>query len=129
MKPLSDGSVAVACFNRFFLERDFRLPLLRFGIQEDWRVRCVWAQKDLGVTRHGEWTWTVKAVPPHGTMILRFYPPKTWEASVASAADCPDCPKVAPAVADIDFGAVPTNVIKRSGVKQASCKFHARMEP
>ena len=92
VKPLQDGSIAVACFNRFFLDRDFKLPLLQLGVREDWRVRCVWAQKDLGVTKNGEWTWTVKAVPPHATMILRFIPPRTWEPAVAPA-DCPDCPK------------------------------------
>lgn len=93
VKPLSDGSVAIACFNRFFLERDFTLRLLQYGIQDAWRVRCVWAQRDLGETKPGAATWTVKAVPPHATMILRFYPPKAWEEAVPATADCPDCPK------------------------------------
>ncbi len=80
VKPMHDGSLAVAFFNRFYEPRDFAFPLEPNGIAEDWRVRDVWAQKDLGFTkRTWKGAWKVEAVPPHATAILRFYPPKYWQ--------------------------------------------------
>jgi len=93
VRTLCDGSLAVAFFNRFFTDRTFDFPLIRHGIGEGWRVRCVWAQKDLGIIGAADRNWKVRDVPPHATMILRFYPPKTWEKPVVPNGDCPDCPK------------------------------------
>lgn len=91
MKPLADGSQAVAFFNRFYEDRDFTFDCRRYGIADGWSVRCVWAQKDLGVVRRGK--WTVKAVPPHATLVVRFSPPKYWQTAPASNTPCGDCPR------------------------------------
>ena len=90
LKPLSDGSLAAAFFNRTYHDLDVKFDCHLHGIVDGWRVRCVWAQKDLGVTKG--WIWKVKDLPPHATLVLRFSPPKYWLPSGNPAADCPDCP-------------------------------------
>jgi alpha-galactosidase len=71
MKPLSDGSKAIALFN--FVTDDEAEPLtLKFkdvGFNEPVHVRDLWAHKDLGVLRE---SYTVTA-PQGGVVMLRIW--------------------------------------------------------
>ena len=68
MKPLRDGSKAVAVFNRGRSEMDFRFSLREVGLPEQVKVRDLWLHQDLGIQK-GDYT---VRVPKHGVVMLRL---------------------------------------------------------
>ena len=69
-KPLSDGSIAVALFNRGRWPAEASVSWGDLGIRGTQKVRDLWRQKDLGrfadaLTHH---------VPRHGAVLLRIQP-------------------------------------------------------
>eukprot|EP00047_Mylnosiga_fluctuans_P024467 m.161442 g.161442 ORF g.161442 m.161442 type:complete len:564 (-) comp9865_c0_seq8:47-1738(-) len=71
-KPLADGSVAVAVFNRALVSIDYVIAWTLLGLDPGTlaRVRDLWAHADVGVMR-GQVAVTV---PPHDTATLRVSP-------------------------------------------------------
>jgi alpha-galactosidase len=69
MKPLKDGSRAVALLNRSEAPAEFGIALARLGLQANTAaVRDLWAHRDLGtVTNHFRAT-----VPAHGVVMVRI---------------------------------------------------------
>jgi alpha-galactosidase len=68
MKPLQDGSRAVAVFNPGRAEMDFRFSFAEIGLHSQVDVRDLWLHRDLGV-KAGEYT---VLVPKHGVVMLRI---------------------------------------------------------
>jgi alpha-galactosidase len=68
MKPLKDGSRAVALFNRSEAVYPITLQLQAVGFSGPAHARDLWAHKDLGIL-HGSYTATV---PKHGVVMLRL---------------------------------------------------------
>lgn len=67
-KPLSDGSKAVALFNRGELETSMTLKLSDVGLKKAVNLHDVWAGKDIAV-ENGIYT---AVVPKHGVVLLRI---------------------------------------------------------
>jgi len=67
-KPLSNGSKAVALFNRGELETPMTLNMGVIGFREAVKLRDVWASKDITV-ENGSFT---AVVPKHGVVLLRI---------------------------------------------------------
>ena len=67
VKPLSDGSKAVALFNRGESAMPVRAYFRDIGVGESASVRDLWAKRDLGVVRD-HFTATV---PKHGVVLLK----------------------------------------------------------
>jgi alpha-galactosidase len=68
MKPLKDGSRAVALFNRSESVYPITVQLSSVGFDGPVHARDLWAHKDLG-TLHGSYT---AVVPKHGAVMLRL---------------------------------------------------------
>lgn len=68
MKPLLDGSKAVAVFNRGRSEMDFHFSFKEAGLPKQVKVRDLWLHQDLGL-QEGEYT---VRVPKHGVVMLRL---------------------------------------------------------
>ncbi len=68
MKPLRDGSKAVAIFNPGRSAMDFRFSFAELGFSSKVQVRDLWQHQDVGV-REGEYT---VYVPRHGVVMLRI---------------------------------------------------------
>ncbi len=67
VKPLADGSQAVALFNRGESVLDITLDLKTIGARRSARIRDLWEHKDLGTIRD---SYTAQ-VPKHGVVLLR----------------------------------------------------------
>ena len=80
VKPLEDGSLAVALFNLSDKPVKMGFSCTDFGITGDQTVRDIWRQKDLCTVADTE-RWETE-VPVHGTAFLRIYPGNTRERPV-----------------------------------------------
>ncbi|HVW85127.1 MAG TPA: glycoside hydrolase family 27 protein [Bryobacteraceae bacterium] len=67
VKPLSDGGIAVAMFNRGASEAQMKAAWADLGVRRAKKVRDQWAHKDLTGATEGY----AAAVPPHGVVMLR----------------------------------------------------------
>ncbi len=67
VKPLAEGSKAVALFNRSLSALTITARFGDIGVHDRAEVRDLWARKDLGVFNDG---FTAK-VPPHGAAMVR----------------------------------------------------------
>ena len=67
LRPLADGSWAVALFNRTWEEREIAADFKVLGLPLSCKVRDVWAQKDLGVFT-GQFT---ASIPGHAALLYR----------------------------------------------------------
>jgi alpha-galactosidase len=67
VKPLSDGGIAVAMFNRGASEAQMKAAWADLGVRLAKNVRDLWAHKDLTGAAEGY----AAAVPPHGVVMLR----------------------------------------------------------
>jgi len=77
VKPLEDGSVAVALFNLGDQERTMGFTPHKIGLYGEQTVRDLWRQQDVGkVTAKQRWETTVK---PHGCAFYRLSPGITSE--------------------------------------------------
>jgi alpha-galactosidase len=65
MKPLADGSYAIGIFNIADDYRSIDFPFRDLGLNDKYKVRDVWRQRDLGTSE----TLSAK-VPPHGVMLV-----------------------------------------------------------
>lgn len=72
-RPLWDGTVAVALFNRFFAKQDVTARWADIGVSGSQPVRDLWQKKDLGVF-DGSITLSV---PAHGAVLLKIGVPKS----------------------------------------------------
>jgi alpha-galactosidase len=70
LRPLADGSWAVALFNRTWEEREIAVDFAVLGLPAACRVRDVWAQKDLGVFK-GRFA---AGIPGHAALLYRLVP-------------------------------------------------------
>lgn len=77
IKPLEDGTVAVALFNLSEEERTMGFNPFKLGLYGEQTVRDLWRQKDMG-TVTGKDRWEV-SVPPHGCALYRLSPGVTDE--------------------------------------------------
>ncbi len=66
-KPLTDGSKAIAVFNRWTMPLVLDVPLSRLGLPESVQARDLWSHTDLQPL-HGTWH---ASVGPHGVVLLR----------------------------------------------------------
>ncbi len=69
VKPLSDGSKAVAIFNKGDPQDPVTVQFRELGVAKSAEVRDQWASKDLGRFENSFTT----AVPPHGVVLLRMH--------------------------------------------------------
>ena len=77
VKPLEDGSVAVALFNLGDQERTMGFTPHKIGLYGEQTVRDLWRQQDVGkVTAKERWETTVQ---PHGCAFYRLSPGITSE--------------------------------------------------
>ncbi|MCR5325370.1 MAG: putative Ig domain-containing protein [Bacteroidales bacterium] len=77
VKPLEDGSVAVALFNLGDQERTMGFTPHKIGLYGEQTVRDLWRQQDVGkVTAKQRWETTVQ---PHGCAFYRLSPGITSE--------------------------------------------------
>jgi alpha-galactosidase len=67
MKPLQDGSKAVAVFNRGRAQMDFQFDFREVGFRGRVKVLDLWLHQDLGV-HSGAYT---VVVPKYGVVMLR----------------------------------------------------------
>ena len=70
-KPMSDGSLVFALFNRGRFDRlEVSVDFAALGMEGEWRVRDLWRQCDVGLyaQRFSE------TILPHGTLLFRFFP-------------------------------------------------------
>jgi len=67
MRPLADGSKAVALFNRHAQPMDMHVDFQQLGFKSKMKMRDVWAGKDIEVT-NGQYE---ARVPGHGVVLLR----------------------------------------------------------
>lgn len=72
MRPLADGSWAMALFNRTDEEREIAADFSALGLPASCKVRCVWAQKDLGVFK----SRFAVPIPAHAALLYRLSPVK-----------------------------------------------------
>lgn len=77
IKPLEDGSIAVALFNLGTEERTMGFTPFKLGLYGEQTVRDLWRQQDVGKVSKKE-RWEV-AVPPHGCAFYRLSPGITDE--------------------------------------------------
>jgi alpha-galactosidase len=70
IKTMEDGSKAVGLFNRSSKEMTVNANWLSLGIYGKYTVRDVWRHKDLGIYEKNFGS----KVPPHGVVLLRFFP-------------------------------------------------------
>ena len=68
VRPLADGSKAVALFNRHAQPMDMHVDLRELGFKSKVKLHDVWAGKDIEVT-NGEYQ---ARVPGHGVVLLRI---------------------------------------------------------
>ena len=68
LRPLADGSWAVALFNRTWEEREIAADFKTLGLPASCAVRDVWAQKDLGVF-NGRFS---ASIPGHAALLYRL---------------------------------------------------------
>ena len=72
IKPLEDGSIAVALFNLGTEERKMGFTPHKLGLYGEQTVRDLWRQQDVGkVTGKERWEITVA---PHGCAFYRLSP-------------------------------------------------------
>ncbi len=77
VKPLEDGSIAVALFNLTDKEKVLGFTPKKLGLYADQTVRDLWRQEDVGgISGKGRWEVTV---PPHGAAFYRLSPGNTAE--------------------------------------------------
>ena len=72
VKPLEDGSVAVALFNLSEEERTLGFTPFKLGLYGEQTVRDLWRQQDVGKVT-GKDRWEV-SVAPHGAALFRLSP-------------------------------------------------------
>lgn len=77
IKPLEDGSLAVAMFNLGDAEMVIGFTPHKLGLYGEQTVRDLWRQKDVGKVSHKD-RWEA-AVPPHGCTFYRLSPGVTGE--------------------------------------------------
>ena len=77
VKPLEDGTIAVALFNLSDEERTLGFTAKKLGLYGEQTVRDLWRQKDMGKTIDKE-RWEV-SVPAHGCVLYRLSPGITGE--------------------------------------------------
>ena len=70
LRPLADGSWAIALFNRTWEEREVAADFEALGLPASCAVRDVWAQKDLG-TFTGRFA---ASIPGHAALLYRLRP-------------------------------------------------------
>jgi alpha-galactosidase len=70
VKPLKDGSKAVALLNRDTASRQIGVNWSDLGISGKWLVRDLWGHQDKG-SLSGP---CAAEVPPHGTVLLKVSP-------------------------------------------------------
>jgi alpha-galactosidase len=75
VKPLEDGTIAVALFNLSEEEQVLGFAPKKLGVFGDQTVRDLWRQKDVGTVAYKD-RWEV-AVPPHGCAFYRISPGHT----------------------------------------------------
>ena len=75
VKPLEDGTIAVALFNLSEEEQVLGFAPKKLGVFGDQTVRDLWRQKDVGTVAYKD-RWEV-AVPPHGCAFYRINPGHT----------------------------------------------------
>jgi alpha-galactosidase len=78
-RPLADGTVAVALFNRGLKPRDVAVAWKEIGLSGAQPVRDLWTRTDLGTMPDG----VARMVPSHGAVLLKVGKPRP--ASVAAA--------------------------------------------
>lgn len=71
-KPLHDGTIAVALFNRFFERGDIQVKWSDIGVTGRQPVRDLWRKKNLS-SFDGQYT---ASVPAHGAVLLKIGAPK-----------------------------------------------------
>lgn len=69
-RPLSDGSVAVALFNRGIVTSDVKISAAALHLSPSLQIRNVWTRKDEG--RLGD--VLSRAIPGHGAILLKVHP-------------------------------------------------------
>ena len=67
VKPLSDGSKAVALFNRGWGAAPVTVNLADLGLRDSVAIHDLWAKKELGVFK-GQYT---SMVPQHGAVMIK----------------------------------------------------------
>ncbi|MFA6593603.1 MAG: putative Ig domain-containing protein [Bacteroidales bacterium] len=72
LKPLEDGSVAVAMFNLSSEPKTIGFVCQSLGLIGDQTIRDIWRQKDIAKVGFKE-RWET-SVAPHGVMFVRVYP-------------------------------------------------------
>ena len=77
VKPLEDGTIAVALFNLSGEERKLGFSPKKLGLYSEQTVRDLWRQQDMGKVR-GKDRWEV-CVQPHGAAFYRLSPGSTCE--------------------------------------------------
>ena len=77
VKPLEDGSLAVAMFNLSLTPKNIGFVPSSLGLIGEQQIRDLWRQKDIGRVDHGE-RWETE-VAPHGVVFLRLSPGLTGE--------------------------------------------------
>ncbi len=115
-KPMSDGSIVLALYNKSNRDAVISADFASMGLVGDWKVRDLWRQKDLGLFT-GSYTTEVW---PHATTLVRLFPadsaaklapgvrdvrdvstylhfertrPVDKPGRVTKAKDCDDCPR------------------------------------
>ena len=68
LRPLADGSWAIALFNRRWEEREIAADFAALGLPTSCAVRDVWAQKNLGVFT-GRFA---ASIPGHAALLYRL---------------------------------------------------------
>jgi len=74
MKKLEDGTYAIGIFNLSKTYQTITVNWKNLGLNEDYKVRDLWQQKDLGTFKT---TFTTK-VAPHGVMLVKVQNAKTF---------------------------------------------------
>ena len=69
-KPMSDGSLVFALFNTYSLDTKITIDFKSLGLEGRWRVRDLWAQKDLGTFSDSYGA----EVFVHATHLVRLFP-------------------------------------------------------
>ena len=69
-KPMSDGSLVFALYNKGFENATIDVDFAAYGLEGEWRVRDLWRQADVGLCKG-----RVSAkVLPHATTLYRLFP-------------------------------------------------------
>ena len=69
-KPMSDGSLVFALYNKSRHDARISVNFAALGLVGDWRVRDLWRQQDLGIFSGSYST----EVWPHATTLVRLFP-------------------------------------------------------